>query len=119
MDALASLVETAEVKRSPSRTPKRKRPYVKRDPYQNLSIKAGFDPEPVSWPDDGGAKRLPLYDRNVSPPRLMRKVGWVNCLGRYASLTPHRIFSPDVIKVRMCDRCKRPDYSGRADEEDS
>lgn len=120
MDALASLVQNDEANASRIRPPKRKRQlYVKRAPYQDISLKVGFDPEPEEWPDDGGAKRLPVYDRNVNPPRLVRKVGWVDCLGRFASQTPHRFLSPDAVKVRLCDRCKRPDYYGRADEEDN
>jgi hypothetical protein len=77
----------------------------------------GFDCEPVSWPDDGGAKRVPIYDRNGRQPRLVRKIGWVNCLGRFSRDTPHRIFSPDVVKVRMCTRCKKPEGSSTQGEE--
>jgi hypothetical protein len=77
----------------------------------------GVDPEPASWPDDGGAKRAPIYDRNGRQPRLVRKVGWVNCLGRFSRETPHRIFSPDVVRVRMCDRCKKPTVISAPDED--
>jgi hypothetical protein len=119
MDGLAALVEKRETPEA--RPPKRKRQrqlYVKREPYNCFSIKEGFDPEPGTWADDGGAKRVAVYDRNVHPPRLIRKVGWVKCLGRFSVQSPHRIFSPDVAKVRMCDRCKRPDYSAYRSADD-
>ncbi len=63
----------------------------------------GLDKDPAPWPDDGGAKRVELYDRLATPPRLVRVVGWVNCL----SHRKHRWLSPDVRRVRTCDDCKR------------
>jgi hypothetical protein len=63
----------------------------------------GHDPEPPPWDDDSGAQRVRIYDHNFSPPRLVRKVGWVNCLG-YGER--HRFLSPDVAKVRLCAKCK-------------
>ena len=82
---------------------------------------SGIDAEPAMWSDDGGSKRVAIYDRNVYPPSLVRRVGWVNCLGRFSSGRPHRVFSPDVFKVRMCVRCKRPEGIGLSrdgDEQD-
>jgi hypothetical protein len=64
-----------------------------------------FTPEPKWWPDDGGTRRFPIYDHMDRPPRLVRKVGWVNCLGRFGG-KPHRFISPDVARVRICTACK-------------
>ena len=69
----------------------------------------GFTPEPGYWPDDGGKRRVPIYDHMHlagEPPRLVRRVGWVSCLSPYSRHFPHRFFSPDVVKVRMCSGCK-------------
>ena len=63
----------------------------------------GHDIDPQRWDDDGGAKRVAIYDHNFYPKRLARKVGWVNCLG-YGPR--HRFFSPDVTKARFCTKCK-------------
>jgi hypothetical protein len=63
----------------------------------------GFTPDPPYWADDGGAKRVPIYDHNFGQSRLVRRVGWVNCLG---SLPTHRIFSYDVARERICTSCK-------------
>jgi hypothetical protein len=75
-----------------------------------LMFSARIDCDPEAWPDDGGVKRVPIYNHHYNPPILIRKVGWVNCLGRFSVSAPHRILSPDVTKVRMCDRCKKADY---------
>lgn len=64
---------------------------------------AGFDKDPLPWPDDGGVKRVPIYDHNDPEPRLARRVGWVNCLGRVRT---HRFFSYDVVNERVCERCR-------------
>lgn len=66
------------------------------------STSESFTPEPKWWLDDGGACRVPIYDHTFSPPRLVRRVGWVNCLGP----NKDRFFSPDVAKVRVCAECK-------------
>jgi len=79
------------------------RPLGSRNPSRYLDTT--FSPEPPWWPDDGGAKRVPIYDHNGLTPRLVRKVGWVNCLGRISLRQPHRWLSPDVAKVRCCPRC--------------
>lgn len=60
--------------------------------------------EPEPWPDDGGVRREPYVDR--LDKRVIRRVGWTNCLSRFAIEGPHRFFSPDVAKVRVCPRCK-------------
>jgi hypothetical protein len=72
--------------------------------HRHAAISLGFDPDPIQWADDGGMKRVPIYDRCQA--RLVRKVGWVNCLGQFSTDKPHRFFSTDVVKVRICDPCK-------------
>lgn len=62
-----------------------------------------FTPDPDRWPDDGGAKRVGIYDHICNPPRLVRRVGWTNCLGESPT---HRIFSFDVARERICTTCK-------------
>lgn len=58
--------------------------------------------EPRKWspPDD---KRVPVLDRNCNPPRVIRYVGWRECV-----CCDHKFFSTDVQRVRMCDDCKAP-----------
>lgn len=87
-------------------------------PQPGHHMDRSFDQDPVPWPDDGGAMRVPIYDRNSNPPRLVRKVGWVNCLGRYAVNRPHRLFSPDVVRVRVCVACKSGENRGMSFERD-
>jgi hypothetical protein len=65
-----------------------------------------LDKDPDRWDDDSGAKRVAIYDHNHNPPRLVRKVGWVNCLSPYSVERRHRFFSGDVQRVRMCPYCK-------------
>jgi hypothetical protein len=73
----------------------------------------GFTPDPILWPDDSGAKRVAIYDHNFNPPRLVRRVGWTNCLGRGPR---HRIFSADVARERMCSTCKGMQARGTIDD---
>ncbi len=77
-----------------------------------LNFSTDHDPDPPAWPDDCGAKRIPIFDHNFQPPRLVRVVGWVNCL----SHRKHRWLSPDVRRVRTCDDCKRADAEAEARE---
>jgi hypothetical protein len=73
----------------------------------------GFTPDPIIWSDDGGAKRVPIYDHNFGQSRLVRRVGWTNCLGRGAR---HRIFSYDVTRERICSSCKGSQARGTIDD---
>jgi hypothetical protein len=79
-----------------------------------VTVATGFDKDPMPWRDDGGALRVSIYDHNVDPPRLIRRVGWVNCLSPQSARRPHRFLSPDVVKVRTCDQCKRSDLQARS-----
>lgn len=72
----------------------------------------GFTPDPKRWPDDGGAKRVAIYDHNFGQKRLVRRVGWTNCLG---DLPLHRIFSYDVVRERICTSCKGMKVRAAAD----
>lgn len=75
-----------------------------RVPREYQKLVEGFTPDPERWSDDGGAKRVAIYDHNYNPPRLVRRVGWTNCLGDADK--PHRILSYDVAKERICTSCK-------------
>jgi hypothetical protein len=57
--------------------------------------------EPRTWPCDGGKRREQVLDHNFRPPRVVRSVGWRECL---KCATP--FFSRDVIRQRMCDDCR-------------
>ncbi|MDV6541562.1 hypothetical protein FA519_11915 [Pseudomonas aeruginosa] len=56
--------------------------------------------EPERWPNDGGARRSPVFDPNFDPPKIVRRVGWVRCMccGRFH-------FSEDVTRARLCTLC--------------
>jgi hypothetical protein len=73
-------------------------------------LKVGRDIlEPSQWPDDGEMRRADVVDPNFDPPRLIRRVGWRQCMRCRKS---H--FSPDVQRLRLCGACK-----GHADQLDS
>lgn len=54
------------------------------------------------WCDDGGARRETVTNE-VSG--RVSKMGWVTCLSR-SDAGPHRFFSSDVSRYRICDKCK-------------
>lgn len=60
------------------------------------------EPKPWSF-EEGPTRRVAVYDHNWSPPRLVRRVGWVTCI----SCRRQRFFSCDVVKHRMCDGCRQ------------
>lgn len=58
--------------------------------------------EPKQWyPADGGKRREPVLDHNDSPPRVVRYVGYRNCLRCGV-----QFFSQDVRGQRMCKLCR-------------
>lgn len=59
--------------------------------------------DPAPWDDDGGVMRLPVYDFNFQPPRLVRICGWRRCMGN----PRHRLWSPDISRLRLCEYCKK------------
>lgn len=66
-------------------------------------------PETMRWPDDGGAKRVDV----VNPVSgRTAKAGWVKCLGHLSVFEPHRFFTQDVVRVRVCGRCIEDSPSG-------
>lgn len=75
--------------------------------YRLFNIYDSFTPDPPHWPDDGGKLRVPIYDHNFGQKRLVRRVGWVNCLG----VVRHRFLSPDVAKARICTSCRARETS--------
>lgn len=54
--------------------------------------------EPVRWAYDGGVRREPVLDCDYHPPRVVRKVGWRNCMA-----CGQPFFSEDLIALRLCD----------------
>lgn len=73
-----------------------------KNPYSHAPQLLGHDlEEPKPWAWDGGKRREQVLDHNFRPPRVVRKIGWLCCL---RCQTPY--FSPDVVRQRMCDRCK-------------
>lgn len=59
--------------------------------------------EPKQWDYDGGERREPVLDIDHNPARVVRKVGWRNCM---ACTNP--FFSEDVVALRICYYCKGP-----------
>jgi len=54
--------------------------------------------EPVPWTYDGGVRREPVLDTDHFPPRVVRRVGWLRCIGCGAPF-----WSEDVVRLRLCD----------------
>lgn len=59
--------------------------------------------EPTPWAWDGGERREPVHDHDHDPPLVVRHVGWRVCM---SCASP--FWSEDVIRVRMCENCKKP-----------
>lgn len=74
-------------------------PVIRRPSGDNLVGSALVEPE--RWPFDGDlARRAPVFDPNITPPRLVRRVGWLRCM---LCSRPH--FSEDVVGIRICFEC--------------
>lgn len=56
--------------------------------------------EPERWIFDGGARRAPVLDPNFTPPRVVRRVGWLKCMR-----CQRFHFSDDVVGIRICFDC--------------
>ena len=56
---------------------------------------------PREWPYDECRRREPVLDHDVTPPRVIRRVGWQRCL---RCLRP--FFSSDIVRQRLCEFCK-------------
>lgn len=65
--------------------------------------------EPMLWPDDGGLRRETVLDSDYLPPRVVRRVGWRKCLRCRAPF-----FSKDVVRQRLCARCKGIGHGGKS-----
>ena len=57
---------------------------------------SGFS-EPGPWPFDGGARREPVLDHDYHPPRVVRRVGWQQCMR-----CRQPFWSEDVLRLRLC-----------------
>ena len=68
--------------------------------------------EPARWEFDGDLKRrVAVYDHNWTPsPRLVRRCGYRRCM---CCTLP--FWSVDVVKVRLCDPCKRSSFQAALD----
>jgi hypothetical protein len=56
---------------------------------------------PKQWPYDGCVHREPVYDTDHRPPRVVRRVGWRDCLR-----CRQHYFSEDIVAQRMCAGCR-------------
>ncbi|CAN7285953.1 hypothetical protein LJR251_001371 [Rhizobium rhizogenes] len=56
--------------------------------------------EPERWSYDGGLRREVVLDIDHIPARVVRKVGWRNCM-----TCANPFFSEDVIAQRLCRIC--------------
>jgi hypothetical protein len=54
--------------------------------------------EPEQWPYDGGKRRESVLDLEYFPPRVVRKVGWRNCM-----CCGKPFWSEDTTRLRLCD----------------
>lgn len=94
-------VECDRVWRSPNQPKAPKAVRVPRAPVMaSTSASQGFS-EPKAWAFDGGARREPVLDMDLNPPRVVRQVGWRCCM-RCAK----PFFSDDVKALRICGGCK-------------
>lgn len=77
----------------------RRLPVVRKPAGDNLVGRALVEPE--RWPFDGDlSRRAPVFDPNIEPPRLVRRMGWLRCM---LCNRPH--FSEDVVGIRICFEC--------------
>lgn len=57
--------------------------------------------EPERWSFNGDlTHRAFVMDPNVEPSKLVRRIGWLNCM---RCSRPH--FSEDVLRIRLCCAC--------------
>lgn len=54
--------------------------------------------EPKRWDYDGCVRREAVLDADMSPPRVVRKVGWQRCMK-----CRRPFFSEDVLRLRLCE----------------
>jgi hypothetical protein len=67
--------------------------------------------EPEPWDYDGCKRREIVFDIELRPPRVVRKVGWHHCLK-----CRRPFFSEDVIRLRLCNGsygCRGDDHRYR------
>ena len=67
-------------------------------PYAGQAVAIGII-EPDPWPFDGCKRREPVFDIEIQPPRVVRKVGWHRCMK-----CRRPFFSEDVLRLRLCNR---------------
>lgn len=56
--------------------------------------------EPSKWAFDRCERRVWVMDPNFTPPKAVRRVGWLWCL-----TCGHAHFSDDVVRARLCSGC--------------
>ena len=57
--------------------------------------------EPDPWPYDECKRREMVFDIEIRPPRVVRRVGWHRCMK-----CRRPFFSEDVIRLRLCGGCR-------------
>ena len=80
-------------------TPKRRASAVAAAQRLKLNYHGFIEPEP--WRDDGGVRREAVLDGDHNPPRVVRSVGWKQCIRCRRSF-----WSEDVQRLHMCAACK-------------
>lgn len=60
--------------------------------------------EPLPWPYDSGTRREAVLDIDHNPPRIVRQVGWRDCM-----CCRKPFWSDDTRHVRICEPCKAPE----------
>jgi hypothetical protein len=63
---------------------------------------------PLPWPYDGGTRREAVLDIDRNPPRIVRHVGWPDCM-----CCRKPFWSDDTRHVRICEPCKAPERDQR------
>jgi hypothetical protein len=78
-------------------------PPPKSRPKARPNLKANFQGfiETAPWAFDGGKRRESLLDTDCFPPRVVRKVGWRNCM-----TCGKPFFSQDVVALHLCQVCR-------------
>ena len=70
-------------------------PVVRTAPTVRVDHQGFVEPRP--WSYDGCLRREPVLDHDVTPPRMVRRVGWQRCMR-----CRRPFWSDDVVRLRLC-----------------
>lgn len=70
-------------------------PVVRTAPTLRVDHQGFVEPRP--WSYDGCVRREPVLDHDVTPPRVVRRVGWQQCMS-----CRRPFWSDDVVRLRLC-----------------